>query len=58
LIRKAHDEALNEDFLGTDDASLAERMGCPVRLIQGRKDNIKITTKEDLKLAHAILFSS
>jgi len=57
LIRKAHDVASKEGFLGTDDASLAERMGYPVRLIQGRKDNIKITTQEDLELAHAILFS-
>jgi len=57
LIRKAHDAAKNEAFSGTDDASLAERLGFPVRLIQGRLDNIKITTKEDLKLANAILFS-
>jgi len=57
LIIKAHDAAKDEDFSGTDDASLAERLGFPVRLIQGCPDNIKITTKEDLKLANAILFS-
>ncbi|MFO7560710.1 MAG: 2-C-methyl-D-erythritol 4-phosphate cytidylyltransferase [Desulfobacterales bacterium] len=57
LIRKAHDAAKDENFSGTDDASLAERLGFPVRVIQGRLDNIKITTKEDLKLANAILFS-
>lgn len=57
LIRKAHDAAKDEDFRGTDDASLAERLGFPVRLIQGCLDNIKITTKEDFKLANAILFS-
>jgi len=57
LIRKAHDAAKDEDFSGTDDASLAERLGFPVRLIQGCLDNIKITTKEDFELANAILFS-
>jgi len=57
LIRKAHDAAKNEDYSGTDDASLAERFGFSVRLIQGCLDNIKITTKEELKLANAILFS-
>jgi len=57
LIKKAHDAAKDEDFSGTDDASLAEWLGFPVRLIRGCPDNIKITTKEDLKLASAILFS-
>jgi len=38
----------------TDDATLAERAGFPVRVYEGSYDNIKITTPEDLVLARAI----
>jgi len=38
----------------TDEASLAERAGHPVRIVQGEASNIKITTAEDLLLAEAI----
>jgi 2-C-methyl-D-erythritol 4-phosphate cytidylyltransferase len=41
----------------TDDAQLIEAMGHPVYLLQGSTGNIKITTKEDLSLAEAILKS-
>jgi 2-C-methyl-D-erythritol 4-phosphate cytidylyltransferase len=39
----------------TDDSSLAERLGIKVRILIGSSGNIKITTKEDLKLAEALL---
>ena len=39
----------------TDDAQLIEAMGHPVCLLQGSTGNIKITTREDLSLAEAIL---
>lgn len=39
----------------TDDAQLIEAMGHPVYLLQGSTGNIKITTREDLSLAEAIL---
>lgn len=55
LIRKAHDDARKADFRGTDDASLLERLGIPVRTIPGSRFNLKITTPEDLLLAEAIL---
>lgn len=40
---------------GTDDASLVEKMGQKVKVIEGSYFNIKITTPEDLVLARAIL---
>lgn len=43
------------DFVATDDAQLVERIGQPVAIVEGSAMNIKITTKEDLKLAGAIL---
>lgn len=55
LIRRAHEAAKTEGFLGTDDASLVERLGHPVRLTLGDRKNIKLTTPEDLKMAEAFL---
>jgi len=55
LILKAYEKAEEENFKGTDDASLVERMNQPVKIIRGSYDNIKITTPEDLILAEAIL---
>lgn len=55
VIRKAHERAEAEGFLGTDDASLVERLGGEVRVVMGDYRNIKITTPEDLVLAEAFL---
>ncbi len=55
IILKAHRKALLEDFHGTDDSVLAERMGVKVRMIMGSYSNIKITTPEDLAFAEAAL---
>jgi len=43
----------NENF--TDDASVAEANGEKINLVEGERDNIKITTPSDLIFAHAIL---
>lgn len=42
----------------TDEATLAERAGHPVRIVEGEASNIKITTAEDLPLAEAIARSA
>jgi 2-C-methyl-D-erythritol 4-phosphate cytidylyltransferase len=55
LIRAAHELADSEEFIGTDDASLMERMGRTVHVVIGDYRNIKITTPEDLILAEAFL---
>ncbi len=55
LICQAHDQALRDGFVGTDDASLVERLGKPVAVVEGDYRNIKITTPEDLVLAEALL---
>lgn len=38
-----------------DDASLLERLGLPVRIVQGAEDNIKVTTPNDLAVARFLL---
>ncbi len=55
LLLEAHRQAEEDGFLGTDDASLLERIGKPVAITEGNYDNIKITTPEDLYFAKAIL---
>ncbi|MDO8491117.1 MAG: 2-C-methyl-D-erythritol 4-phosphate cytidylyltransferase [Dehalococcoidia bacterium] len=41
--------------VATDDASLVEMSGVPVRVYMGSRQNIKVTTPEDVILAEAIL---
>ena len=57
LLKKAHEQARAEAWLGTDDASLLELAGVKVRIVPGKSFNIKITTPEDLVLAENILSS-
>lgn len=45
---EAYDKALKEGYRGTDDASLVERAGYEVKVVDGDYQNIKITTREDL----------
>ena len=54
LLKRAYQQAAQDDFLGTDDASLVERMGVKVRVVPGSYENIKITTPEDLIIAEAL----
>ncbi len=55
VILAAYEKAGREGFAGTDDASLVERTGVPVRMIAGEMDNIKLTTPEDFVLGEVIL---
>ena len=55
VIRAAHEIAAAERYLGTDDASLVERLGKDIHIVLGDYRNIKITTPEDLILAEAFL---
>ena len=53
LLLDAH--ARRGDFQATDDAQLVERLGHTVTVVPGSTINIKITTREDLRLAeHAL----
>jgi 2-C-methyl-D-erythritol 4-phosphate cytidylyltransferase len=55
LLLEAYEKAERDHFLGTDDASLVERLHHPVVMVEGDYDNIKLTTPEDLYFAEAIL---
>ena len=55
LIKRAFDSAAADGFLGTDEASLVERLGESVRVVMGSARNIKITTPADMELAEFLL---
>lgn len=55
LIREAHDLAIKNHIRGTDDASLVEAQGYAIKLVQGSRNNIKITTQEDLVFASSLI---
>ena len=55
LIRKAHLLAAEKGVDATDDAALLELAGLPVYLSPGEKENLKLTTPEDLAFGEAIL---
>lgn len=50
ILKRAYEKAMNDNFLGTDDSSLVERMGEKVKIVIGDYDNVKITTPEDLSM--------
>ena len=54
-LRQAHRRARQEGWSVTDDASLFERLGWPVRVIEAPPSNLKITTPFDLTIAEAVL---
>lgn len=55
LLLRAFDKAKKDRLVGTDCASLVERLGIKVKILEGSERNIKITTAEDLKLAEILM---
>jgi 2-C-methyl-D-erythritol 4-phosphate cytidylyltransferase len=55
LLKAANRQPYNDGF--TDDASVVESYGHPITLVDGNRENIKITTPYDLVVAEAILHS-
>ncbi|MBR3856751.1 MAG: 2-C-methyl-D-erythritol 4-phosphate cytidylyltransferase [Bacteroidaceae bacterium] len=47
MLKKAHEQSYSETF--TDDASVVEAMGEEILMVEGNRENIKITTPSDLK---------
>jgi 2-C-methyl-D-erythritol 4-phosphate cytidylyltransferase len=48
LLKKAYQSSYLPEF--TDDASVVEKLGVKINLVEGNRSNIKITTKEDLEM--------
>ena len=54
-LRRGHAEAVAQGWTVTDDASLYERLGWPVQVLDAGPANIKVTTPFDLTVAEAVL---
>lgn len=50
LLVSAHERARVERYTATDDAELVERMGYIVRVVEGDRENMKVTTPHDLSI--------
>jgi 2-C-methyl-D-erythritol 4-phosphate cytidylyltransferase len=55
LIKNAYKQEYSQDF--TDDATVLEKTGEKINLIEGNRENIKITNPEDLLISAALLQS-
>lgn len=53
LLKNAYKQPYHISF--TDDASVVERAGAAIHLIEGDKKNIKITYPEDIRIAEATM---
>lgn len=58
ILYNCHKKAQKDNLLGTDDAFLLEKYNHKVACFAGDRKNIKVTYKEDLKLANCILRAS
>lgn len=55
LIVDGYEKAQTDNFTGTDDASLVERLGQKVKMVRGNSSNFKITYPLDLELAQLLI---
>ena len=55
ILKEAFESAAKDEYYGTDESSLVERLGHPVAIVRGSERNIKITRPGDLTLARAFL---
>ena len=50
ILMKSFEHALKTKFTGTDESSIVTNAGYKVKIVDGEISNLKITTKEDLKI--------
>ena len=55
ILNEAFKKANSENFYGTDEGTLIEHLGAPVKVIEGSEKNIKITQPEDLELSETYI---
>ena len=54
-LRAAHERAHADGFVGTDESQLVERSGGAIRIVQGTRDNLKVTFPEDFAVVEAMI---
>lgn len=55
LLKEASELANRDQFLGTDESMLVERLGHPIHIVESTYDNVKMTTQEDLAVGEVLL---
>lgn len=55
IICSLHEDAKDSSALATDDCMLAEQAGYEVRIVEGKYENIKITTPQDVYIMKGLL---
>ena len=55
LLQKALSAAEKEGYVGTDEASLVERIGEEVAVVEGHSSNIKVTVSSDIEVVRSLL---
>jgi 2-C-methyl-D-erythritol 4-phosphate cytidylyltransferase len=55
ILKRAYEKAHEDDFHGTDEASLIEHLGVEITVVRGSERNIKITNPADMDLARYFL---
>lgn len=55
VLKKVHEWALEDGLVATDDSALLENFGFQVKILEGRRENIKITTPADLEFAYKLI---
>jgi len=55
VLREAFERAKRDEYYGTDESSLVERLNLSVAVVRGSERNIKITRPDDLALARFYL---
>lgn len=55
IIKRAHENALENNLNATDDCALVECLGIKVCVVEGASSNIKITKHEDVYIARGII---
>ena len=55
ILNEAFKKANSENFYGTDEGTLIEHLGAPIKVIEGSEKNIKITQPEDLELSETYI---
>jgi len=54
-LRRAHEKAIADGFVGTDESQLVERSGGTIKVVEGTRDNLKVTFPEDFAVIEAML---
>ena len=54
-LKSAHEHAAAEGFVGTDESQLVERYGGSIKIVNGTRDNLKVTFPEDFAVAEAMI---